>query len=142
MRYAWKQYDMEIKLIIAAAIVVAITILYKILPFRSAGSTKPFVAFLPKYKKVLDIALPDDVIEEKLSIHGFKRIGDSNGVMTFSRGSVIGDISIKLAKVKIGVKNLSNAKLEVTIQAGWVAAFDTGDHWKFIMELCKQLENA
>ena len=27
------------------------------------------------------------------------------------------------------------------LQAGWVAAFDTGDHWQFITELGRELED-
>ncbi len=31
---------------------------------------------------------------------------------------------------------------EVTLEASWVVAFDTGDFWTFITELANKLENA
>jgi hypothetical protein len=46
-----------------------------------------------------------------------------------------------LAKVVIYLRKIANNEHEVTVQAGWIAAFDTGDHWKFTKELTDKIEN-
>ena len=60
----------------------------------------------------------------------------------YTRGSILIDIPIKLSKVNAGVRELAENEIELTIQAGWVAAFDTGDHWRFLSEMCEKVENA
>lgn len=132
---------METIMIVVVALVV-ITSLYKVLPCRDLGAKKPFIAFFPKYKKSVKHSLSNNQLEEKLAEFGFKKVSDSEAFQRFSRGSVLGDLSIKLANVNIGLKEIAKDEHEITVQAGWVAAFDTGDHWRFTKELSEKIENA
>jgi len=99
------------------------------------------VAFFPKYKKRVKHALNPQQLEEKLAEFGFTKTGGDDALMAFSRGSVLGDISIKLSKVAVGLERITDKELEITVHAGWVVAFDTGDHWQFITELSERIEN-
>ena len=133
---------MEMQIIIVAGIVIVITVGYKLLPYRSAGSRKPVIAFLPKYKKTVTHTLTNKELELIMTGLGFKASKKRGEISRFSRGSVIGDISIKLAKVNVSMHRINPSEHEITVEAGWVAAFDTGDHWKFITELGEKFENA
>ncbi len=132
---------MEILLTLVAALVL-LTALYKLLPYRSLGDDKPVIAFLPKYKKNVIHSLTDSELEAKLASFGFKKVRENESSLRFTRGSILGDISIKLAKVDVGLRKIADNEHEVTVQAGWIAAFDTGDHWKFTRELSARIENA
>lgn len=133
---------MEIKILAVACVIVLTTALYKLLPFRRAEGKKPFLAFLPKYKKLVKHSLSRSQLDEKLSEYGFKKVKQESALGKFTRGSALGDISIKLTKVKVGLREISDNEHEITVQAGWVAAFDTGDYWQFITELSDKIENA
>jgi hypothetical protein len=122
--------------------VILITLSYKFLPFRESGDRKPRLAIFPKYKKLVNHSLSDAQLEERLSEFGFRKVKHADSVARYSRGSVLGDFSINLAKVDVGLREISPGVHEVTVQAGWVAAFDTGDHWQFITELASKLENS
>ena len=56
------------------------------------------------------------------------------------RGHILGDFSIKLAKVNLLVTEPKSGFVEFAIEAGWVAAFDTGDFWQFLTELKAKVE--
>ena len=43
-------------------------------------------------------------------------------------------------KIKLGITPLESHRFEITLQAGWLVAFDTGDLWTFITELSSKLE--
>jgi len=129
-------------IIIVVVTLVTITVLYKVLPCRDLGAKKPFIAFFPKYKKNVKHSLSNAELEKKLADFGFKKVKESESFQKFTRGSVLGDISIKLAKVNVGLRKIAENEHEITVQAGWVAAFDTGDHWKFTKELSEKIENA
>jgi len=133
---------METKIISVVALVALITLIYKALPFRLAEGKKPLIAFFPKYKKRVSHNLTNEEIERKLSEFGFKKTSSKNDASKFSRGSILGDISIKLAKVNVGIQKITDNEHEITVQAGWVAAFDTGDHWQFLNELCNKIKDA
>ena len=134
---------MEATIVFAAiSVLIACAILYKLLPHREAGTKKPFMTFFPKYKKRVKHTLNAQQLEEKLAEFGFKKTGGDGDLMAFSRGSVLGDISVKLSKVAVGLKKVADNEHEMTVHAGWVRAFDTGDHWQFITELCERIENA
>jgi len=132
---------MELKILSTLGIVFLITVLYKLLPFRKAEGKKPSLAFFPKYKKRIKHSLSRSELEEKLSSFGFKKVKDEKTLIKFARGSVLGDISIKLAKINVALKEISEHEHEITIQAGWIAAIDTGDHWQFINELSNKIES-
>ena len=133
---------METQLIIVAGIVILITVGYKLLPYRNAGASKPGIAFLPKYKKTVKHSLTDAELASIMTGLGFKSSKKTNEISKFSRGSVVGDISIKLAKVNVTMRKIEPNEHEITVEAGWVAAFDTGDHWRFITELGEKIEHA
>jgi hypothetical protein len=50
---------METKIILAVGLLVAITVLYKLLPYRNLGTKKPIFALLPKYKTTIKRSLTD-----------------------------------------------------------------------------------
>ncbi|NES24739.1 MAG: hypothetical protein F6K41_38970, partial [Symploca sp. SIO3E6] len=81
-------------------------------------------------------------LEKILASQGFQPIGKKNGRAYFTRGSVLGDISIKLAKIRVGVKEQTDGQSELTVEASWIVAFDTGDFWQFTSELAGKLEDA
>ena len=130
---------MELLIVVVAALVI-LTVLYKLLPFRGLGERKPTIAFLPKYRRTIRHSLTDLELEEKLRSFGFKKVSEKDSSVKFSRGSVLGDISIKLAKVNVGLRKISDSEHEVTVEAGWIAGFDTGDHWTFTKELTEKME--
>ncbi|BFM49012.1 hypothetical protein [Marinomonas sp. THO17] len=133
---------MEIQIISVVVLLVVITALYKFLPYREMGDKKPFFALFPKYIKVIECDTQSTSEEEILSGLGFKKVKQDASITKYTRGSVLGDISIKLSKVDVYLRSISPTEMEVAVQARWVAAFDTGDHWQFLSELSKKLENA
>ncbi len=130
------------KIIVVMLVVALITGIYKLLPFRNAGSKKPYLAIFPKYKNSVEIPFSSEILEKKLSEYGFKKTKEKGGIIYFTRGFILGDLSVKLSKVKLTAKEISQNLTVLTIEAGWVAGFDTGDHWKLLKELSNKLENA
>ena len=133
---------MQTTILSVVGILVIVTALYKLLPYRVAGTKKPFLALLPKYKKRVKHALTRQKLEERLAEFGFKKTREDDSLIRFSRGFVLGDISTRLAKVNVGLRTISDSEYEITVQSGWVVAFDTGDHWQLITELSERIENA
>ena len=135
---------MEIQVVIfTLEAVIGITVLYKMLPHRSLGGRKPFIAIMPKYKTL--VTLPDELLaieklSEKLGEYGFSLKSEADGNSKFTRGHILGDISIKLAKVNLNVIKPVGNQSEFTVEAGWVVGFDTGDFWKFLTELKQKIE--
>ena len=140
---------MDINLIIFVAVTLAvITTLYKITPHRSLGEKKPFISFFPKFKTnvklpsaLLESENPEKELETSLSDYGFIKKTKNDSITKYSRGHILGDFSIKLAKVNLLVTEPNSGCVEISIEAGWVAAFDTGDFWKFLTELKSKIEN-
>jgi hypothetical protein len=139
--YPFQKQETLMEFTIAAAVsaVLVTTVLYKILPHRSLGAKQPIIAFLPKYKHVLEHAISKEKLERELTGYGFRKTKEQGNRTMFVRGSLLGDFSINLAKVKAGLIERSTNRYELTVEAAWVAAFDTGDHWKFLKELCNKL---
>lgn len=132
---------MEI-VITVLALLAAVTALYKVLPHREIGSEQPVFAPFPKYKNKVPAPDSDNRVEEVMSSLGFKKKKDRGGLTKYSRGSIAGDMSIKLMKVNVTFCPVSDGKLPYSVEAAWVVAFDTGDHWKFTKELGDKLANA
>lgn len=128
--------------ITVVAVVALVTALYKVAPHRELGQKKPMFALLPKYKNKVPKPDSDSRVEEVMYSLGFKKKKDQNGLTKYSRGSIAGDISIKLMKVNVTFSTASDGSLPYAVEAAWVAAFDTGDHWVFTKELGDKLENA
>ncbi len=132
---------MEVAIFFAVVAVVLLTVLYKLIPFREADGRKPLFVFMPKYKKLVRHSKSNDELESELSRFGFNKVKEADAVAYFSRGSVLGDFSINLAKVNVALREITPNQHELTVQAGWMAAFDMGDHWQFITELGRELED-
>ena len=133
---------MESTLAIVVVALVVITALYHLLPHREASGKKPAFALFPKYKARIKHSLTNEQLEAKLAAFGFEKKAESGSVMNFSRGSVLGNFSIELAKVNVTLEILSKNEIEIRVNAGWVAGFDTGDHWQFTRELVEKLNDA
>ena len=131
-------------LIVTVVVVLAIfTMVYKWIPYSELMETKPSLALLPKYKTEVTLAgdLADAVaLEKKLASYGFKKASEKDGKTYFVRGHILGDFSIKLAKIRLGFKSLPNSRSEITLEASWFMAFDTGDCWTFLAELSQKLQ--
>lgn len=123
-------------------ILVFITILYRLIPHRIASHKKPVFSLLPKYKTEFHTTKDDKEIEERLTGFGFRNTGTIRNASTYTRGSVLGDFSINLAKVNIRFEKIASNKAVLCIEAGWIVLFDTGDFWTFIKELSEKLEDA
>ena len=140
---------MDINFIIYVAVITtAITVLYKIKPHKSLGEKKPFISFFPKFKT--SVKLPSSLLESEniekelessLSEYGFIKKNKNGSTTKYSRGHILGDFSIKLAKVNLLVTEPNSGCVEIAMEAGWVVAFDTGDFWKFLTELKEKIEN-
>lgn len=111
------------------------------------SNKKPFISFFPKYKtkvalpsSVLNTENPEKELEKILSRFGFVKKSQNTGLTKYSRGHVLGDFSIKLAKVNLLVTTPASDSVDISIEAGWVVAFDTGDFWKFLTELKEKVE--
>jgi hypothetical protein len=118
------------------------TLAYKFVPYRTPGKTKPLIALLPKYRKRIRIECTANELESRLASYGFSDSGTTNGITYYHRGSLLGDFSTKLIKVKLGIAELEDGMSDITMEASWVVAFDTGDFWSFITELSSKLESA
>lgn len=129
-------------LVTAVAVALVITAVYKLMPYRTASGKKPFFTLLPKYRKTIDTPLDSDQLDRKLAHYGFKKTKSDGGTDYYTRGSLLGDLSVNLMKVRLGVSKPENGKAELTLEASWVVAFDTGDFWSFISELGQKVENA
>ena len=132
---------MEVAIVAAVVAVIFLTVGYKVAPFRDAEGSKPLFVFLPKYRKLVTRSKSNAELENELSRFGFDKVKQDESVSYFTRGSVLGDFSINLARVNVALREINPNQHELTVQAGWVAAFDTGDHWQFITELGRELED-
>ena len=125
-------------------ILVILTLLYKLMPFREMGKNKPGFALFPKYKTTISLSSSNnqntDYITQKLAELGFKVTSSKDGVTSYSRGSIMGDLSVKIAKVNLTFSMSSNSEGILTVGAGWIAAFDTGDHWQLLSEIKDRVE--
>ena len=133
---------MIFEILVPVVIVLAVfTVLYKLIPYRSVGEKKPFFAPLPKYQKIIDTKKSNEDIHSQLKEFGFSQVSASGNITKYKRGSVIGDFSIKLAKLNVSVVRVSDTSVKLTVEAGWFVAFDTGDFWMFLSELSQKIGN-
>lgn len=128
--------------IIFAVVIVCITFIYKLMPFRDLAHTKPALTLFPKYRTTLQLSdeLSDDAkLEDRFSQLGFTLRKTDENKRIFYRGSLLGDFSVKILKLKCAVVT-SPDSTSLTIEAGWMIAFDTGDLWTFTSELKQKLQ--
>ncbi len=128
--------------VVALIALLVLSFLYKFAPYRLIENKKPRLDFLPKYKTSIRCEHSLENLEKMLAEYGFKKSGVKDGITYFYRGSLLGDFSIKLIKVKLGIQVLDKQKMEISLAAAWFIAFDTGDFWTFMKELGSKLENS
>lgn len=133
-------------LISLIAILFLLTVAYKVIPPRAIGREKPFISFFPKYKTavrlavaILDASDPVSALTDRLGEWGFKQQKSTKEWMVFSRGHILGDFSVKIAKVDIKVGLPLSENVPLIVEAGWIAGFDTGDLWLFTSEIKEKL---
>ena len=129
-------------LIIVVAAIAVFLLAYRLKAPAALPPARPSFCFLPKY--AFAIRLPanltsasDPVAElsRLLAPLGFaesKRTADS---VRYSRGSLLGDFSVEVAKVHLDVSLPLVSESHVRVAYGSFAAFDTGDLWSFCTEL-------
>lgn len=94
---------MEFTIAAAVSAVLIITVLYKILPHRALCAKQPIIAFLPKYMHVLEHALSKEELERELTGYGFRKTKEQGSRAMFTRGSLLADFAVNLAKVSVGL---------------------------------------
>lgn len=127
--------------IVLVVVLTLMTVLYKVAPHRELGQKKPRLAFFPKYKHKVLKPDSDYRVDEIMCSLGFKKKGRGE-LSQYSRGSIVGDISVKQMKVKVSFYPSGDGSLLYAVEAAWVVAFDTGDHWLLTKALGDALENS
>lgn len=135
-------------LFLGASAIVTVVMINTIRGPRPLGEKKPMVTFLPKY--LVTIRLPAGVteasdpgagLEELVAPLGFKLESGTKEVLQFGRGSLLGDFSIKIAKVYLRFRLPLSGETQCEVAYGFGALFDTGDLWRFANELKDKLES-
>jgi len=123
---------------------ITLKVAYTLKGFSRMPKTKPGFAWLPKYTVSIPVETAD--IETDLSSHfaryGFVEVKRDPKAIVYSRGSALGDFSVKIAKIVATVPVPVSNPVQLQVQYGVIfgCAFDTGDLWKFCMELSEKVE--
>ena len=130
--------------LLAVVVLVLLKVLYSAKTFSPLPSTKPRFCLLPKYVVPLPVDGPDVevVLSSRLAHYGFREIRRDANAIVFSRGSALGEFSIKIAKL-VATATLPLApltQLNVEYGVAFGCAFDTGDLWTFCRELTEKIE--
>jgi hypothetical protein len=139
--------------LVAALIMVmgvgAMAAIYRLRSPEPFPPRKPGFCWFPKYLvpmdfpgEILHSSNPISVLEGRLSPLGFQLEESSKGEVKFRRGFVLGDISVKLVKVEMIFPAALDGNRCVTVQYGFVAAFDTGDLWTLASEVREHIQAA
>ncbi len=117
-----------LELILIMAIAVAgFTIIYRIMPFKKHGATRPKFTLFPKYVAPLQAPVAD--IERSLDSLEFTRT--KNG--SFARGKVYGDFSARAIKLSVEIDENNN---QIKVFASFFGIlFDTGDIWQVTADI-------
>jgi len=109
---------------------------------------RPRLAWMPKYRcrcepsaSVLSSPDPARALVLRLGELGFVCERQTPLALHFSRGHAQGDFSVELAKLDVTVSLPIESSTELLVEAGWVAAFDTGDLWQLTTELKALVES-
>lgn len=139
--------DFTLLLILVVGALVVIFVAYRLKTAPVLPDRKPSFCLLPKY--VVSLRLPSAVVSspdpisvlgQRLGEFGFSEAKREAGFVRYSRGSLLGDFSIKIAKVNLTFPLPLEAETAVEIGYGQIPAFDTGDLWKFATELKARME--
>lgn len=129
-------------LIVAALAVAGVFLAYRSKAATDLPASKPSFCLLPKFRA--SFRLPPEVVSasdpiaelgQRLAAFGFAEAARNSGSLRYARGSMLGDFSIKLIKVNLTFALPLAAETAVEIAYGSLAAFDTGDLWRFATEL-------
>lgn len=113
-------------LIIIAAIVILLTAIYRLLPFREPPSKKPRLALFPKYKATFNCPL--EALINHLEEIGFSKAKENR----YNRGKIYGDFSISYIKLWVEIDPDSK---QLFLYAPFLGVlFDTGDLWSLMSE--------
>ena len=114
-------------LVIVAVAAIGFTVIYKIMPFKKFGPSKPKFTLFPKYTAKFD--KPVSEIQSALLAQEFTK--KENG--SYSRGKIYGDFSAKSIKLSVVVNEQSK---EISIYASFFGIlFDTGDVWQVTSDI-------
>ena len=133
-------FDQLIVVVVAA--IVAFLVAYKLKPFSDLSVDRPALSVLPKYlvsvhisESVILSETPSKSLESMLSNLGFKLETTTDSEIRLMRGSVLGDFSLKIGKVRVSAPLPLLSKTKLRVEYGAFVAFDTGDLWTFCREL-------
>jgi len=111
-------------LLIIVLAVTAMTVSYKLAPFRQWQKIKPRFVIFPKYTTRYTIC--DEQIINNIVQQGFKR--QANHESIYTRGKIYGDFSAKAMKLQISI---NQSEKKVSVHAPFFGIFfDTGDVWQ------------
>jgi hypothetical protein len=129
-------------IVIVSVVVAAFLVAYRLKPFSELSVRRPMLSVLPKYLVSIRIPTavilsqnPSESLEEMLSSLDFKLEETTASEIRFTRGSVLGEFSFKVAKVRVSAPFPLLSETQMQIEYGAFAAFDTGHLWKFCREL-------
>ncbi len=140
----WLYLGGPVLLVIAVFVVLKVS--YTAKGYAPLPAAKPRFCPLPKY--VVSIPLGDADAEYDLSArlddYGFHEVRRNPNAIVFSRGSALGDFSIKIAKLVATAPLPMSNPIQLNVEYGvpFGCAFDTGDLWKFCRELAEKIEAA
>lgn len=114
--------------VFVVAAVVAITLIYHLLPYRRWSEREPSLVFFSKY--VASMNKPEADVEASVEKPGFT---PGNAGEFYARGSMFGDFSSAWIKLKVKVDRQNQ---EVSVAGGFFGVlFDTGDLWQLARDV-------
>ncbi len=135
-------------------IVTAVTVAVLILAYKRSSpallpTQKPPFCFLPKYDvpinapiSVSGAADPIAALDRVMRSLGFAQLSETENFVGFGRGSLLGDFSVRIAKVRVEFSLPLTSDLHCRVVYGSFAAFDTGDLWTLCSEIKNEIESA
>jgi len=131
-------------ILLVIALLVALKVAYALKSCATLPPKKPKFCFLPKYAFSLPIngSAGENELPSHLKQFGFQEKSRSKQGIVFSRGSELGDFSIKIAKLIVTAELPLTDPVQLKIEYGvaFGCAFDTGDLCKFCHELIQKME--
>jgi hypothetical protein len=129
-------------IVVVLAVLVAFLVAYRLKPFLELSVARPALSILPKYlvsvhipESVILSQTPSESLESMFCGLDFKLEKTTASEIRLVRGSVLGDFSLKIAKVRLSAPLPLLPETELQVEYGAFAAFDTGDLWTFCREL-------
>ncbi|MGF1579639.1 MAG: hypothetical protein ACFCD0_09775 [Gemmataceae bacterium] len=133
--------------LVIVAVIFTVALGYKLRWPSTLPPTKPFISWFPKYRTVVVLTPvvvenqePEMALLYRLNQLGFVEMGRDIDQIRFTRGSILGDFSVQIAKVDLTFRLPLDTETVLQVEYGAFAAFDTGDLWKFTTELKDRLE--